>query len=207
VRTGRVPASRLKPLCFQARSCRSFLFADELLGAQDGEKAVAEEFGEGLDGFDREFVEGALTVVKPGGGEDVEVGVENKVVAKGLDGGNGGELAIGEIEAGGRRVAPSTPIGVTSFRPGLPSRIVTISEFVKEIKRNSSLWAKGNESLRDFSWRSGYGCFSVSESQVLVVSRYIENQEEHHRKITFQDEYRELLRRHGETWDERYVWD
>ena len=87
------------------------------------------------------------------------------------------------------------------------SRTVAISEFVKEIKRNSSLWAKEKEGLRDFSWQSGYGCFSVSESQVLVVSRYIENQEEHHRKITFQDEYRELLRRHGEAWDERYVWD
>jgi hypothetical protein len=40
-----------------------------------------------------------------------------------------------------------------------------------------------------------------------VVSRYVENQEEHHREITFQDEYRELLRLHGEKWDERYVWD
>ena len=87
------------------------------------------------------------------------------------------------------------------------SRTVAIAEFVKEIKRNSSLWAKGKGDQAEFGWQSGYGCFSVSESQVQKVSRYIENQEEHHRTITFQDEYRELLRRHGEKWDERYVWD
>jgi len=87
------------------------------------------------------------------------------------------------------------------------SRKVTLAEFVKEIKRNSTLWAKGERGQLEFGWQAGYGCFSVSESQVQAVSRYIENQEEHHRKITFQDEYRELLRRHGEKWDERYVWD
>ncbi len=87
------------------------------------------------------------------------------------------------------------------------SRTLSIAEFVKEIKRNSTLWAKGNGSQADFGWQAGYGCFSVSESQIEVVSRYIENQEGHHRKMTFQDEYRELLRLHGEKWDERYVWD
>ena len=87
------------------------------------------------------------------------------------------------------------------------SRTVSIAEFVKEVKRNSSRWAKGKEEQAEFTWQSGYGCFSVSESQVLTVTRYIENQEKHHRTITFQDEYRELLHRHGEEWDERYVWD
>ena len=87
------------------------------------------------------------------------------------------------------------------------SRTVTISEFVKEIKRNSSLWAKGSEGLRDFSWQSGCGCFSVSESQVLVVSRYIENQEEHHRKKSFGDEFIELLEKHNIAYDVRYVFE
>jgi len=84
---------------------------------------------------------------------------------------------------------------------------VSIAKFDKEIKRNTTLLAKEKEDLSNFSWQSGYGCFSVSESKVQSVSRYIENQEEHHRKITFQNEYRELLRLHGEKWDERYVWD
>ncbi len=87
------------------------------------------------------------------------------------------------------------------------SRTVAAAECIKEIKRNSTLWAKGKDGHGDFAWQSGYGCFSVSESQAGVVSRYIENQEEHHRKTTFQDEYREMLRLHGEKWDERYVWD
>ncbi len=64
---------------------------------------------------------------------------------------------------------------------------MTVAEFVKEIKRNSALWAKGKDGHKDFAWQSGYGCFSVSESQVAVVSRYIEKQEEHHRKTTFQE--------------------
>lgn len=87
------------------------------------------------------------------------------------------------------------------------SRTVAVAEFIKEVKRNSTLWAKGKGGNGDFAWQSGYGCFSVSESQTGVVSRYIGNQEEHHRKITFQDEYREMLRLHGEKWDECYVWD
>jgi len=87
------------------------------------------------------------------------------------------------------------------------SRTLAVAEFVKEIKRNSSLWAKGKERGGDFAWQAGYGCFSVSESLVSSVSRYVEKQEDHHRVMTFQEEYRELLRRHGEEWDERYVWD
>ena len=87
------------------------------------------------------------------------------------------------------------------------SRTLAVADFIKETKRNSTLWAKEMEDHKDFAWQTGYGCFSVSESQLPVVSRYIETQEEHHRKTTFQEEYRELLRRHGEKWDERYVWD
>ena len=58
-----------------------------------------------------------------------------------------------------------------------------------------------------FSWQSGYGAFSVSESNVEQVKLYIANQEEHHRKMTFQEEFRLLLKRHGIQYDERYVWD
>jgi putative transposase len=59
----------------------------------------------------------------------------------------------------------------------------------------------------DFYWQNGYAAFSVSASNVETVKRYIQNQEEHHRKMTFQDELRELLERHQVAFDERYVWD
>jgi len=58
-----------------------------------------------------------------------------------------------------------------------------------------------------FQWQAGYGIFSVSESNVEQVKRYIANQEEHHKHISFQDEFRELCKRHGIEIDERYVWD
>ena len=87
------------------------------------------------------------------------------------------------------------------------SRTITVADFVKETKRNTTLWIRKTTANRDFSWQSGYGCFSVSESNLTAVARYVENQEEHHRKSTFQDEYRELLRLHCQSWDEKYVWD
>ena len=59
----------------------------------------------------------------------------------------------------------------------------------------------------DFYWQGGYGAFSVSQSKVEVVRKYIQNQEEHHRKVTFQDELRELFRLHEIDFDERYGWD
>ena len=79
---------------------------------------------------------------------------------------------------------------------------------VRELKAGSSLWVhKTYPELESFAWQTGYGAFTVSQSQVGVVHRYIANQEAHHRAVTFQDEFRELLRRHGVEWDERYVWD
>ena len=60
---------------------------------------------------------------------------------------------------------------------------------------------------RDFFWQGGYGSFSVSQSNVEQVRAYIAGQEEHHRKVDFQDEFRALCRKHGVEIDERYVWD
>ena len=59
----------------------------------------------------------------------------------------------------------------------------------------------------EFHWQSGYGAFSVSQSNLDEVRQYVENQEEHHRKMTFQEELRAFYRRHGIEFDERYVWD
>ena len=86
-------------------------------------------------------------------------------------------------------------------------RTVTQADWIKELKRASTLWLKSQVSVPDFSWQGGYGCFSVSVSNLDIVTSYIENQEEHHKKISFQDELRALLRKHRETWDEKYLWD
>ncbi len=82
-----------------------------------------------------------------------------------------------------------------------------LSKVVEEVKRGSSKWIKtrGKE-MAYFSWQNGYAAFSVSPSLVDSVYQYISNQEKHHRKITFQEEFREFCRRHGVEFDERYVW-
>lgn len=87
-------------------------------------------------------------------------------------------------------------------------RAVTQAEWVKELKRVSNLWLKqhGRE-YADFQWQGGYADFSVSQSNLETVTRYIANQESHHQKMNFQDELRQLLRKHQQEWDERYVWD
>lgn len=87
-------------------------------------------------------------------------------------------------------------------------RTRTVAEVVKETKRVSTNWLlEQAEELRGFHWQAGYGVFSVSQSNVDGVVDYIRRQEEHHRKQTFQDEYRAFLKKHAVEFDERYVWD
>ncbi len=85
------------------------------------------------------------------------------------------------------------------------SRSKTMSDIVKDLKVESSQWAKSIISPA-FYWQSGYGAFSVSTSNVEKVRKYIAEQEQHHQELTFQDEYRELLRKHGIEWNEKYIW-
>jgi REP element-mobilizing transposase RayT len=86
------------------------------------------------------------------------------------------------------------------------SRTVTLADTIQEMKTSSSQWMK--EQMRcGFGWQSGYGTFSVAASQKRRVIQYIQTQESHHRVITFQDEFRTLLKRYEISWDERYVWD
>ena len=88
------------------------------------------------------------------------------------------------------------------------SRKTSIAELVKELKRESSQWLKTKSpDLSEFYWQSGYGVFSVSASNVEDVREYIADQEKRHQTMTFQEEFRHLLRKHGREWDERYVWD
>ncbi|MBI1831156.1 MAG: IS200/IS605 family transposase [Planctomycetes bacterium] len=87
-------------------------------------------------------------------------------------------------------------------------RTVSIAEFIKELKRESSIWVKTKgPAFDDFHWQGGYGAFSISPSHVEAVRQYIANQEEHHRTVTFQDEFRRLLVKYGLEYDERCVWD
>ena len=79
---------------------------------------------------------------------------------------------------------------------------------MKELKRISNLWLKSQDrDYLDFEWQGGYADFSVSQSNLEQVKRYIAEQADHHRKISFQDELRALLKKHETEWDERYVWD
>jgi putative transposase len=88
------------------------------------------------------------------------------------------------------------------------SRTISQAEWVKELKRVSNGWLKeqGHEHA-GFEWQGGYADFSVSQSNLETVKQYIAKQEEHHRKIGFQDEIRTLLQKHEIAWDEKYVWD
>ena len=88
------------------------------------------------------------------------------------------------------------------------SRTVTIAKLVEDIKTETSKWAKKNpRGSRAFSWQAGYGAFSISQSNLDRVLAYVEQQEKHHRKRSYQDEFRELCRKHKIEIDERYVWD
>ncbi|MEX0642550.1 MAG: IS200/IS605 family transposase [Pirellulales bacterium] len=88
------------------------------------------------------------------------------------------------------------------------SRTCTVADMVKEIKRGSSLWIKTKSpKLEAFAWQNGYGAFSAGFSQLATVRDYIANQEAHHRKFSYQDEFRTLLARYEIYYDERYVWD
>ena len=85
---------------------------------------------------------------------------------------------------------------------------LTAPKLIGEIKRSSSLWIKTqSRTMASFYWQSGYGAFSVSPGHRRILREYIANQQEHHRHVTFQDEYRRLMRKYGVEWDEKYVWD
>ena len=83
--------------------------------------------------------------------------------------------------------------------------VVSISKALSFIKSNSSGWVHDKWPRRSFAWQLGYGAFSVSASQASRTIAYINNQKEHHRKRTFEEEFRELLDKHGVQYDRRYV--
>jgi putative transposase len=81
-----------------------------------------------------------------------------------------------------------------------------ISKLIGELKANSSGWiSRTFEGDAGFAWQEGYGAFTVSESMAPKVHRYIERQEEHHRSVSFLEEFKVLLKAHGLPFDERYL--
>lgn len=85
---------------------------------------------------------------------------------------------------------------------------IALMTFVQKVKANSSRWMKyQGEAYENFFWQNGYGAFSVSQSGLERVMKYIDNQEEHHKKRDFKSEYRGLLDKHEIPYDERYMWD
>jgi len=88
------------------------------------------------------------------------------------------------------------------------ARTVTVADLVETLKTSSSKWLKTQSpALASFAWQRGYGAFSVGPSDLNALLHYIDNQDEHHRTRTFQDEYRTFLKKYGIDYDERYVWD
>jgi putative transposase len=87
------------------------------------------------------------------------------------------------------------------------ARTQTCAELIEELKSGSSRWMKVDPpSVTGFAWQSGYGAFSIDEGRVDALRAYIDGQSGHHARISFEDEYRDLLRQHGVVFDERYVW-
>jgi REP element-mobilizing transposase RayT len=78
---------------------------------------------------------------------------------------------------------------------------------IEKIKIASSIWIKEEFRERGFSWQGGYAAFSLGQSQLNRILKYIENQNEHHRKKEYKEEVIQFLKLYGMEYDERYLWD
>ena len=90
----------------------------------------------------------------------------------------------------------------------LLSKKVALMKLMEEVKSHSSKWikTKGDE-FEDFYWQNGYGAFSVNPTELEIVKNYILNQEEHHKRKTFQEEFLAFLKKYNVEYDDKYVWD
>jgi len=88
------------------------------------------------------------------------------------------------------------------------SRTITVAQLVESLKTGSSKWLKAQSpTLANFAWQNGCGAFSVGPSDLEALRSYVDAQEEHRRKHTFQEGYRAFLHKYGVEFDERYIWD
>lgn len=85
---------------------------------------------------------------------------------------------------------------------------IALMKLLEEVKSHSSKWIKTKgKDFENFYWQNGYGAFSVNPTQIGVVKKYIMNQEEHHQKKSFQEEFLGFLKKYDVEYDERYIWD
>ena len=110
-------------------------------------------------------------------------------------------------EAGGTALIANGAADHAHLLAELPATLA-VSDFMWTLKTNSSRWVHGTwPARRALAWQTGYGAFSVSQSNVEPVRRYIAEQEQRHRTMTFQEEFVAILHRHGIVFDERYIWE
>ena len=87
------------------------------------------------------------------------------------------------------------------------SKNIALAFLLEELKKSSSKWIKQQDaSFRVFKWQDGYGAFTIGQSNVATLKRYIELQKTHHRRRSFEDELRDLLKKYRVEYDERYIW-
>jgi REP element-mobilizing transposase RayT len=87
------------------------------------------------------------------------------------------------------------------------SKNIALSHLMEEIKKSSSKWIKTKgTALRGFGWQDGYGAFTIGQSQVEALQRYIAGQKERHKRQTFEEELLTLLKKYRVEYDERYIW-
>jgi putative transposase len=118
-------------------------------------------------------------------------------------------LYLGGIirELNGTALAINGPTDHVHLLLALPPNLA-LSEAMRVLKTNSSRWVHEQwPQRRAFAWQTGYGAFSVSQSNADQVCAYIADQEEHHRLVSFQEEFLAFLKRHGIAYDERYIWE
>jgi len=109
-------------------------------------------------------------------------------------------------ELGGKLIEINSMPEHIHFYAYMP-KTVSVSKFMEIVKTNSSKWVHDSFPNKDkFGWQDGYGAFSVSKSAEDTVIQYIRNQQEHHRKKSFQEEFIEFLNKHGIKYDENYIW-
>ncbi len=108
-------------------------------------------------------------------------------------------------ELGGSLHAAGARPDHVHFLWSMPATLAT-ADVLRVVKTNSSRWVHRLRRITAFDWQTGYAAFSVSHSQEPAVVRYIANQEQHHRRVTFQEEFVAFLKAHGVTYDDRYIW-
>jgi REP element-mobilizing transposase RayT len=110
-------------------------------------------------------------------------------------------------ELGGKALKINGTADHLHMHLSLPATLA-IADAMRIIKTNSSRWVHEQWASRaSFQWQTGYGAFTVSQSMTKAVTKYIVEQEKHHRGLTFQEEFLALLEKHGIEYDDRYIWE